>query len=305
MSNSPMPVRKPQRLFPGDAVGVVAPASPFDRDKFLNGLKVLAEMGLETVVPDSIGLQQGYLAGPDRYRADTIMGMFANPAVKGIICARGGYGSLRILSRLDYDAVCANPKIFIGCSDITALLNVFYARCGMVSLHGPMIETLGSASETTKQSLQDILFTDALLRLMPEHPRTIYAGQASGVMLGGNLTTLCHLLGTPFQPDFSGRILLLEDVGEAPYRIDRMLTQMKLAGCFDGVAGILLGSFKGCGESDQVDRIFTDVFSDIPLPVLAGFAVGHDDPNMSLPIGLHASFDTSIGAVLFSQSAFL
>lgn len=305
MPLSPILVRPPQRLFPGDAIGVVAPASPFDRTKFVKGLKALEEMGLETVVPDSIGLEQGYLAGPDKHRADIIIEMFTNPAVKGIICARGGYGSLRILSKLDYDAICANPKIFIGCSDITALLNTFYARCGMVSLHGPMVETLASASETTKQSLQDTLFTDTLLTLIPERGRAIFPGQASGVMAGGNLTTLCHLVGTPFQPDFSGRILLLEDVGEAPYRIDRMLTQMKLSGCFEGVVGMVLGSFKRCGEADQVDRIFTDIFSDTAIPILAGFTVGHDDPNLTVPIGLHASFDTAVGVVEFSQPPFL
>lgn len=305
MPLSQIHIRQPQRLFPGDAIGIVAPASPFDRGKFTRGLRVLEEMGLEPVVPKSVYDRNRYLAGSDTHRAGMVNAMFADPGVKGIICARGGYGSLRILSRLDYETIADNPKVFIGSSDITAILSTFYDRCGLISLHGPMIESLATASDITKQSLQDVLFENPLLSLIPENRRVVYAGQASGIVAGGNLTTLCHLVGTPFEPDFSGRILLLEDVGEAPYRIDRMLTQMKLAGCFDSVAGILLGSFKGCGEAGQVDEIFADIFSGAAFPVLAGFTIGHDDPNLTIPLGLHASFDTASGALEYAQSPFL
>jgi len=298
-------ISQPPRLFPGDAIGVVAPASPFDQGKFIKGLTVLEEMGLGPIVPETIYDRNGYLAGSDSHRADMLNAMFADPAVKGIICARGGYGSLRILSRIDYGAISANPKVFIGCSDITALLNTFFVKCGLVSLHGPMIESLAAASEKTKQSLQDVLFANSVLSVVPENPRTVYAGQASGVIAGGNLTTLCHLVGTPFEPDFSGRMLLLEDVGESPYHIDRMLTQMKMAGCFERVAGILLGSFKGCGDPEQVDAVFADVFRTEAIPILAGFNFGHDEPNLTLPLGLPASFDSAVGALQYAQSPFL
>lgn len=295
---------KPSRLVSGDMLGIIAPSSPFDKEKFVKGLSVIEEMGFKIFLPENIFKEKGYLAGSDEHRANMLNSMFSNSDIKGIICARGGYGALRILPLVDFNLIAANPKVLIGCSDITVLLNTLYSKCGLVSLHGPMIESLANASDETKQSLQDLLLQDQMLSLRCNTRMVIRPGQASGIMSGGNLTTLCHLLGTPFESDFSGQILLLEDIGESPYRIDRMLIQMKLAGCFDRVSGVILGTFKGCGESNLVYQIFDDIFSKDSFPILAGFDVGHDEPNLTIPFGIKASIDTANGMLKFNELPF-
>ncbi len=304
MPFDPKYIKKPPRLVPGDMIGIIAPSSPFDKQKFHTGLSVLEEMGFTVFFPETIFEQKRYLAGSDAHRADLLNSMFADSDIKGIICARGGYGALRILSLMDFDTIAANSKILIGCSDATVLLNTFYSKCGLVSLHGPMIEFLARASDRTKQSLHEILFTDQPLTVSCANRAVVHSGLASGVMAGGNLTTLCHLVGTPFEPDFSGQILLLEDIGESPYRIDRMLIHMKLAGCFEHVNGFVLGSFKGCGEPDLVYQVFDDIFSNDAFPILAGFDIGHDEPNLTIPFGINVSFDTDVGNLSFSELPF-
>jgi muramoyltetrapeptide carboxypeptidase len=295
---------KPPRPVPGDTLGIIAPSSPFDEQKFCEGLSIIEEMGFKVFFPENIFDRKGYLAGSDEHRADMLNSMFANSDIKGIICARGGYGSLRILPLIDFNVISSNPKLLIGCSDVSALLNNLYSKRRLVSLHGPMIESLANASDTTKRSLRDIFLNDHFLTLRSSNSVVIHPGQASGIMAGGNLTTLCHLLGTPFEPDFSGQILLLEDIGESPYRIDRMLMHMKLAGCFDRITGIVLGTFKGCGESDHVYQIFNDIFSNDIFPILAGFDVGHDEPNLTIPFGINAYFDTAASVLEFTESPF-
>ncbi|MBC2715662.1 MAG: LD-carboxypeptidase [Desulfobacteraceae bacterium] len=296
--------KKPARLFTGDTIGIIAPSSPFDKPKFRKGLSVLEEIGFTVFFPENIFEQKGYLAGSDAHRAKMLNSMFIDSAVKGIFCARGGYGALRILPLIDYDSISLNPKLFIGCSDITVLLNTFYSKCGLVSLHGPMIESLAEASDQTKQSLHDMLLKEQALTIVCENRVVIHSGLASGIMAGGNLTTLCHLVGTPFEPNFSDQILLLEDIGESPYRIDRLLIHMKMAGCFDHIAGLVLGSFKGCGEPDVVYQVFDDIFSNDCFPILAGFDIGHDEPNLTIPFGITASLDTANGKISYGEFSF-
>ncbi|MDO9263343.1 MAG: LD-carboxypeptidase [Desulfosalsimonadaceae bacterium] len=293
----------PARLSPGDTVSVVAPSSPFDREKFQKGIFVLEEIGLRPLFMDGIFETQGYLAGSDAHRARLIHESFADPAIKGIFCARGGYGALRLLQLMDFGLVAAHPKVFIGCSDVSVLLNVFYSSCRLVTFHGPMMESLGRATQPTKQALIDTLFTGNPVTVTAENKVVIRPGACSGVVSGGNLTTLCHLAGTRYAPDFKGHIVMLEDIGEQPYRIDRMLTHMRMAGCFNGVSGLALGSFKDCGEPDQIYRIFEDIFSDFPIPILAGFDVGHDEPNLTIPFGIGAILDADGGRLLYSGSA--
>lgn len=293
----------PARLCPGDTVAVIAPSSPFDPAKFHKGIAVLADMGLRPVFSAQVFEKKEYLAGSDTHRARLIHESFTDPDVKGIFCARGGYGALRLLPLIDFGVVSAHPKIFIGCSDISVLLNIFYAQCGLVTFHGPMMESLGMATQATRQALADALFSDNPIIVASEHPVTINAGLSSGIVSGGNLTTLCHLMGTPYQPDFSGHILMLEDVGEQPYRIDRMLTHIRLAGCFEGLAGLVLGSFKNCGEMDQVYRIFEELFADDAIPILAGFDMGHEEPNLTIPLGLPATLDADNGRLSYHVPA--
>jgi muramoyltetrapeptide carboxypeptidase len=172
-----------------------------------------------------------------------------------------------------------------------------------VTFHGPLVTTLAKATEKTIMAMKTALESDASLELIPEDGTVIKPGVCSGLMAGGNLTTLCHLVGTPFAPNFKGKILLLEDVGEMPYRIDRMLTQMKLAGCFNDMAGLILGTFKECGHLNDIVDIFDDIFKDTDIPILAGFDMGHGIHNLTVPMGMRATLDTDKKQLLFREPA--
>jgi muramoyltetrapeptide carboxypeptidase len=293
----------PRALKPGDTLGIVAPASPFDRELFDAGLRVLESMNFNLVLPDAIFNRNGYLAGSDQHRADLLNQLFADPDIDGIICARGGYGAFRILTLLDVDAIACHPKVFVGFSDITVLLDFLVQRCRMVAFHGPTVTTLGKADPSTRDRFLLALSKPEPLSLAAASKQVIQPGIITGRFFCGNLTLFCHLTGTPFQPDFSGGILLIEDQGEAPYRIDRMLTQMRLAGCFDGLAGLALGAFTGCGSADDIHRIVADRLGGMNLPILAGFDVGHGTVNMTLPVGLPVRLDTYSGTLTFAGPA--
>jgi muramoyltetrapeptide carboxypeptidase len=290
-SREKKPIRPP-RLEPGDTIGIVAPAGPFDPERFIKGKAVLETMGFRIFYDESIFEQHGFLAGTDTQRADQVNRLFADSSVQAIVCARGGYGSMRILGLLDFKTIQTHPKIFLGFSDITALLAVLYERCGLVTFHGPMVTTLANATEKTIMAMKTALTSDAPLELVPEDEKVINPGVCSGVLAGGNLTTLCHLVGTPYAPNFKGKILLLEDVGEMTYRIDRMLTQMKSAGCFNGISGLVLGAFNKCGQLNEIVEIFDNIFHDMDIPILAGFDIGHGEHNLTVPMGLVATLDT-------------
>lgn len=294
---------RPQRIKPGDSIGIVAPAGPFDPDKFMKGKAVLESMGFRTIFDEGVFQKNEFLAGTDFQRADQVNHLFADPSVQAIVCARGGYGSMRILSLLDFEAIQTHPKIFLGFSDISALLSVIYDKCGLVTFHGPMVTTLAKATEKTIMAMKTALASDAPLELIPEDGTMIKPGVCSGLMTGGNLTTLCHLVGTPYAPNFKGKILLLEDVGEMPYRIDRMLTQMKLAGCFNDIAGLILGTFKECGQPNEIVDIFDNIFEDVDIPILAGFDMGHGIHNLTIPMGLGATLDADKKQLLFHEPA--
>jgi muramoyltetrapeptide carboxypeptidase len=294
---------RPPRLKPGDTIGIVSPAGPFDPEKFMKGKTVLESIGFQTFFDEGIFQKHGFLAGTDIQRADQVNRLFADPTVQAIACARGGYGSMRILSFLDFETIQTHPKIFLGFSDISALLSVLYDQCGLVTFHGPVVTTLAYATEKTIMAMKTALTSVAPLELIPEGGTVIKPGVCSGILAGGNLTTLCHLVGTSYSPNFKGKILLLEDVGEMPYRIDRMLTQMKLAGCFNGIAGLILGAFKECGHLNEIVEIFDNIFEDADIPILAGFDMGHGEHNLTIPMGLVATLDTDKKRLLFHESA--
>jgi muramoyltetrapeptide carboxypeptidase len=278
----------PPRLKPGDTIGVVAPASPFDREKFDNGIAVLKSFGFRVHIPDNLFDTEKYLAGSDQHRADILNRLFEDKAVNGIICARGGYGSIRILSLIDYNMIKENPKIFCGFSDISAILSALYSRSGLVVFHGPVVTSLGNSTDLTKKGLLTAFTTDEIMNIEAEAGITIQSGAARGPVTGGNLTTLCHLVGTPFEPDFKNHILFLEDRGEAVYRLDRMLAHMHLAGCFEGIAGLIIGSFEDCGPMDDIFELFAAVFDEYRVPILGGFDAGHGKSNVTIPMGVEA-----------------
>jgi muramoyltetrapeptide carboxypeptidase len=295
----------PPRLKPGATIGIAAPAGPFDREKFLRGTQVLKDMDFRVVIPDGLFEASGYLAGSDRHRAALVDRLFADKSVDAIICARGGFGSIRTLPFLGYEAIALNPKIFIGFSDISALLSVLHTRSGLVTFHGPVVTSLADASEETKHSLLTALTTARPLEIKMTAGRSIHPGSATGLVCGGNLTTLCHLVGTPYAACFKDRILFLEDLGEAPYRIDRMLVQMKLAGCFDGLAGIVLGSFEACGSLEEIWGILRETFEGQRIPILAGLDAGHGKNNTTLPMGIEATLDADNHSLIFHRPATL
>ena len=286
-----MDIQLPARLKPGDKIGIAAPAGPFDRETFFRGIHILEEKGFEVFLPDGLLEAAAYLAGSDEHRAQIVNQLFADNSIDAIVCARGGYGSLRILPLLDYGVIAKNPKVFIGFSDITALLTVLCARCGLVTFHGPVVTSLSDAHELTLSSLFQTITSDGKLEIEVPNGITINPGTGSGILAGGNLATLCHLGGTPFAPNFANKILFLEDRAEAPYKIDRMLTQMKLAGCFADIAGIVLGSFEECGPVEDILAIIKDVLGDFQVPILAGLTAGHGQLNVTLPMGVEATLD--------------
>lgn len=294
---------RPPRLKTGDTIGIVAPAGPFDPGKFKKGITVLESMGFKTFFDESIFQKHGFFAGADTRRADQVNRLFADSSVQAIVCARGGYGSMRILSFLDFETIQKHPKIFVGFSDISALLSILYEQCRMATFHGPVVTTLAKASERTLNALKKALTSPAEPELIVEKGKVIKPGICSGIVTGGNLTTLCHLVGTPYVPNLKGKILVLEDVKEMPYRIDRMLTQMKLAGCFDEIGGMILGAFKECGHPKEIVEIFKDIFEDADIPILAGFDIGHGEHNLTIPVGLAATLDTDKKQLLFHEPA--
>jgi muramoyltetrapeptide carboxypeptidase len=283
--------RIPMRLRPGDCIGIVAPASPFAESDFFSGICILEDMGFRVSYPEGIFDRSGYLAGSEVDRAAQLNAAFADSTVQAIVCARGGYGSMQILPYLDYKAIRRHPKLLMGFSDITALLCALYRHSGLVSCHGPVVTTLKNAGPKTMESVFNELALNELPAIQVERGIVLSPGKASGPVICGNLTTLCHLIGTPYQPKMNGHILIVEDTGEKPYRIDRMLTQMKLAGAFDGLSGLGIGAFENCGEADELFEVIARIFNPIHIPILAGFDIGHGSDNIAVPFGLEAFLD--------------
>lgn len=295
---------KPNPIKPGDTIGIVAPASPFDPDAFEAGRAVLHDMGFTTKMANGLFERQGFLAGKDAHRLTQLHTMLVDDTVQAIICARGGYGTLRILSQLDFGQCGDNAKPFIGFSDITALHLTLQQQADWVTFHGPMVTSLARCDDASRQSF--------FLTMTGQHAggfdltgsRCLHEGTAQGRLVGGNLATLCHLVGTPYAGQFNGTILLLEDTGEAPYRIDRMLTQMALAGAFKGLAGVVLGTFDKCGKPETIDEIMRAHFSPLGIPVVAGAAVGHGVCNLTLPLGIQVQLDTDPATLIYQEHAF-
>jgi muramoyltetrapeptide carboxypeptidase len=292
----------PRRLRPGSVIGVTAPASPFAPDVLERGVRALREMGFEVRFSEDLFDSCGYLAGSDEKRAAAFNRLIADPQIDAIMCARGGYGSLRILPFLDYARVAEHPKAVIGFSDVTALLWALYSRCGLIGFHGPLVTTLADAAAADRDALWNAVASEGHLRLRFETAAAIRPGRTSAPVAGGNLTTLCHLLGTPYAPLFRGHIVFLEDRGEAPYRLDRMLTQMKMAGCFDGMQGLVLGSFEDCGAREDAWRVVAEVFADAQWPILAGVDAGHGGPNVTIPLGVEAALDAEGRTLVFERA---
>ncbi|MFI8257713.1 LD-carboxypeptidase [Streptomyces filamentosus] len=304
------PLARPARLRPGDRIAVVAPSGPVPEERLRPGLDLLRGWGLEPVVaPHVLDAHPalGHLAGADAARARDLTEAYADPAVAAVICARGGYGAQRMVDLVDWAAVrAAGPKPFVGYSDVTALHEAFAVRAGFATLHGPMIATAAFLTEPrTRESLRATLFEPERVRAPgAATARALVPGRAAGVTLGGCASLLAADLGTPHaRPSARGGLLLLEDVGEEPYRLDRIFTQLLRSGWLDGVAGIVLGSWEECGPYEEVRALLADRFGGLGVPVLEGLGFGHDPAAPTVPLGVPAVLDADAGTLAFDVPA--
>jgi muramoyltetrapeptide carboxypeptidase len=315
-----IPLIKPPRLCLGDIVSVVAPASaPPDPAAIDRSVAALERLGFVPRLGANVRNRNGFLAGTDAERLADLVDAFTDPAVKAIICLRGGYGTARLLPQLDYPSIRGNAKVLIGYSDITTLHCALLVRAGLVSFHGPMLNS-EIAGDSPPFALESLLRT--VMKAEPAGsirrgyggpaPLIVHGGIAVGELVGGNLSVLCTTLGTGFQPDFHGKILFLEDLGERPYRFDRMLTHLLNAGLLQQVAGIAVGINKDCsdpkagdtGEYRQsLDDVLRERLGGLGVPVVAGLPFGHVPFNATLPIGVRATLDGELGDLVVEEAA--
>jgi muramoyltetrapeptide carboxypeptidase len=292
--------RFPPPLHAGDRVVVLAPASaPRDLSEFHQGLNALQATGYTVDVDYDAEAQHGYLAAPDDQRLHALNRALRREDVRGILCVRGGYGALRLLAQLDYEAARKHPKLLVGYSDVTALQWALHAQAGWTSLSGPVLtewHKLDAGAAALLESLASGRQPESLQLPSAEPLRPLTAGTAEGPLIGGNLSVCSRLVGTPYAPDLAGAILFLEDVGEAPYRVDRMLAHLSLAGWLDDLAGVVLGQFTTGsvnGPSLSLDEVFQDYFANRPYPVAAGLCYGHFMPRATIPIGVQARLEVT------------
>jgi muramoyltetrapeptide carboxypeptidase len=316
------PIIKPARLQLGDTIGLVCPAAPaFSKE----GVKITAEslqaLGFKVKYGKRMWERYGYLAGKDADRAADINEMFADSSLQGIVCVHGGWGCARILPLLDYETIRKNPKVIVGYSDITALLLGIHAQTGLVTMHGPV----GSATwnEFTVKHFRSVLMNGEAtlfenpkvmgdnLALVNDRVSTINGGKTKGKLLGGNLTVLCHLLGSKYIPDWKNSLLFCEDVEEAPYSVDRMITHLKLTGALDEMNGFIFGKCTKCEVGNggygslTIEDLFEDHIHPINKPAFAGAMIGHITHKFTIPLGIQAEMDADKGTIQLLESAVL
>ena len=287
---------KPRALAPGDRIAVVAPASAFKRDEFDRGIEELRRLGFDPVYDETVFDRQRYVAGAAHTRAEAIRRAWTDPSIAAVIGVRGGYGSAQVLPLLNPDTARASAKPFIGYSDVTSVLTFLTMTCGMVAFHGPMLAGRlgrGEAGYDRASFLTALTSAQPLGEMTAPELETIRPGEASGPLFGGTMTQLLSSLATPYAFDPpQGSLLFLEDVGERPYRLDRMMTQFQQAGILGRAAGIVLGELPDCDEpgGDPTARaVIADLLRDFHGPVLIGFPSGHTTgPAMTLPLGVRA-----------------
>lgn len=307
---------KPSALRKGDTIGLISPAGILpERDRYDEIEETLRELGYRTKTGANARLRYGYLAGTDEERAADLNAMFLDEEVDAILPFRGGWGSNRILPHIDYEAIRQHPKPLIGFSDITSLQLAIFARTGLVSFHGPVGKS--EWTEFTLSSFHKTLSgqTPVELRILADDRcdddctpfRCITPGRVTGRLLGGNLTVLTSMMGSEYLPEWEGSILFLEDVGEHVYRIDRMLTQLKLNGVLDRVAGIVVGKCTGCEPGNSysltLEEVLDDHFGRLGIPAFQGAMIGHIDNIWTVPVGTMGCIDASRGTLTLTEPA--
>ncbi|MEW6509267.1 MAG: LD-carboxypeptidase [Bacteroidota bacterium] len=311
-----MRIIKPKKLKPGDVIGIISPASsPDDLTKINRGIEYLEKLGYRVEVGKHVGMQEGYLAGNDQQRLADIHSMFNNKMINAIFAIRGGYGSSRLLDKIDFKVIRNNPKIFVGYSDICALQMAFFTKCGLITFAGPMVavDFHDEVSKFTEEVFWRTITSNKKVGRL-SNPRNekfyvLHKGRASGRIIGGNLSVLTSLIGTEYLPKFKDSILFLEDINEAPYRIDRMLNQLRITKVFRQVNGVVLGHFVNCVEPDPEKKTFSlnevilDYFQNIKLPVIYNVKHGHIKDNLTIPFGIKCKLIASNGYIEISENA--
>lgn len=314
-SSQHITVIRPRRLAPGDTVGIVAPASAtFQTLDLTIARESLEALGLKVKMGRNVLARHGYLAGNDKDRAADINEFFADAAVKAVLPIRGGWGSSRVLPYVDYDSIRRNPKVVVGYSDITALHLAIHARTGLITFHGPngmgrwdswslgyFRRVLFGAEAVMMENTTSMSERNALTQI-ENRVQTITPGTARGRLLGGNLTVLTAILGSPYVPSFDGAILFLEDVGEDLYRVDRMFTQLKLAGILGRIRGFVFGTCAECGPGEgfgslTLEEILADHIKPLGIPAWFGAMIGHQMPQWTVPVGADAEIDAVKGTI--------
>jgi muramoyltetrapeptide carboxypeptidase len=301
----PPPIRYPTPLRAGDTVALVAPSGPVREEKMASAVALLTGWGLTVEPSPDLYARHGFLAGPDQVRLAALNAALADPAVRGVVCARGGYGAQRIVDGLDLDALRRDPKLIIGFSDITALHLALWQRARLATLHGPVANQLNEdfAAESVA-SLRSAIGTDrpVMVTSHPEcetGPLRVPGEPVTGTLLGGNLCLIAASIGTPDEPDLRDAILLLEEVDEPPYKVDRMLVQLRRSGVLDGVAGVAVGQFTRCADDwpMSIVDVLADCLDGLGVPVLGGLPIGHGPGALTVPLGVPATLDVAAGTL--------
>ena len=315
------PMVKPRVLKPGDTVGLITPSSyVFDTWRIdLAAARLEASLGVKCKTGRFVKSRHGYMAGTERERLEDLHAMFADTSVAGVFCLEGGYGTERLLAGIDYELLRRNPKVLIGYSDITGLHLAITRRAGLVTFHGPV--ALGSMPSWSLASLKKALFSPEPIGELANPPEddqnwpafplhTVSPGKARGAIAGGNLTLVSTTMGTPYEIDARGKILFLEDTGEAPYRVDRMLTQLKLAGKLQEAAGIVWGTCTECTPAKSsfevnlsMSDVLDEILGDLGKPVLSGLVFGHTKEKSTIPMGVEAELDAGAKRVAIVEAA--
>ena len=310
--NAPLPIIKPPALKPGDTIGVTAPAgavfNPAHIEKFT---AILQGLGFKVKLGKTLTGKYGYLAGSDESRAAELNSFFRNDNVHGIIAMRGGWGCARMLHLVDYGLMRKNPKVLMGFSDITSLLMAAYTKAGLVTFHGP-VGYSGWNDFSVDYVKRTLIQKETVIMLQPAFCKdklcTIRKGTAKGTLIGGNLAVVASMMGSAYVPDWKNKILFLEETDEEPYRIDRMLTQLKLAGVLDNISGFIFGECVKCDPEEPeksltLMQVLDDHIKPLGIPSFYGSMIGHIENKFTLPVGIEAEMDAGEGTIRLSEPA--
>jgi muramoyltetrapeptide carboxypeptidase len=309
-----MKILKPPALKKGDVIGIVSPASsPDDFTRIEQGVKYLESLGYRVKLGKHIFKRYGYLSSTDDERADDLNEMFADEKVKAIICVRGGYGTPRLLDKVDYNLIKKKPKIFVGYSDITALQLAIFKKTGLVTFSGPMLAVdIYSNFDSFAEDFFWRILTSRERKIEIKNPNgvelnTLKSGKATGTLLGGNLSLIASIMGTKYQPSFNGSVLVIEDIGEEPYRIDRYLSQLKNSGVLYKINACILGQFTDCAPKEPeksltLEQIFNDYLGNLRIPVISNLSYGHIPQKLTLPLGARVRVDAKRQKITIIES---